>query len=96
MNRLLRTGWLLMLSVAFAAAQEHREYNAVQMRLARGWNTWDVHSVTTQVLLPDGLAIRIGFKHVTQLFSSTVMGFCQQSPAQDEKGRGKKGKLHAC
>ena len=32
-------------------------------RLARGWNTWDVHSVTTHVLLPEGLAIHIGLEH---------------------------------
>jgi hypothetical protein len=30
--------------------------------LAQGWNTWDVHSVITQVLLPDGLAIHIGMQ----------------------------------
>lgn len=41
------------------------QYRAVQQRLARGWNTWDVHSVTTQVLLPDGLAIQLGLEHNT-------------------------------
>ena len=44
------------------AQQRSPEYAAVQSRLARGWNTWDTHSVTTHVLLPDGLAIRIGIK----------------------------------
>src|SRR5262249_34478175 len=29
--------------------------------LARGWNTWDTHSVLRHVLLPDGLAITLGF-----------------------------------
>jgi putative isomerase len=43
------------------------EYDAVQKRLARGWNTWDVHSVTTQVLLPEGLAIHVGMKHNSTL-----------------------------
>jgi len=38
------------------------EYTKVQERLAQGWNTWDVHSVATQVLLPDGLAIHVGMK----------------------------------
>jgi len=37
----------------------------VQQSLARGWNTWDVHSVTTQVLLPEGVAIHVGMKHNT-------------------------------
>ena len=44
-------------------SQISAEYKAVQQRLARGWNTWDVHSVTTQVLLPDGLAIHVGVEH---------------------------------
>jgi putative isomerase len=39
------------------------QYQQVQRRLAQGWNTWDVHSVTTQVLLPEGLAIHAGFLH---------------------------------
>lgn len=41
------------------------EYKAVQTRLARGWNTWDVNSVATHVLLPQGLAIHVGLKHNT-------------------------------
>jgi len=41
------------------------QYEQVQQRLARGWNTWDVHSVTTHVLLPDGLAIHMAMKHNT-------------------------------
>jgi hypothetical protein len=41
------------------------EYMAVQHRLAQGWNTWDVNSVTTQVLLPRGLAIHLAMKHNT-------------------------------
>ncbi|QNI32096.1 hypothetical protein H7849_24380 [Alloacidobacterium dinghuense] len=35
----------------------------MQNQLARGWNTWDTHSVMTQVLLPEGLAVQIGIKH---------------------------------
>lgn len=38
-------------------------YKQVQRRLARGWNTWDLNSVTTQVLLPEGLTIHLGLKH---------------------------------
>jgi hypothetical protein len=37
------------------------EYAQVQQRLSRGWNTWDTQSVTTHVLLPEGLAVRVGF-----------------------------------
>jgi len=40
---------------------ESSDYARLQQRLRRGWNTWDVQSVTTQVLLPQGLAVRVGF-----------------------------------
>ncbi len=49
------------------AEPESANYNELQQRLARGWNTWDVHSITTHVLLPEGLAIHIGIKHNTTL-----------------------------
>jgi putative isomerase len=49
-------------------------YQQVQKRLATGWNTWDVHSVTTQVLLPDGLAIHVGLKHNSTLYSDAFLG----------------------
>ena len=48
-----------------APAPASPRYRALQQRLAQGWNTWDVHSVTTQVLLPEGLAIHMGLKHNT-------------------------------
>ena len=38
------------------------EYKALQARLGRGWNTWDVNSVATQVLLPEGLAVHVSEK----------------------------------
>ena len=38
------------------------EYAHVQARLATGWNTWDVHSMTRHVLLPQGLCVSLGFK----------------------------------
>lgn len=44
-------------------------YRQLQTGLAQGWNTWDVHSVTTHVLLPEGLAINVGVKH-----NATVRG----------------------
>ncbi len=43
------------------------QYDALQKRLGSGWNTWDVHSVTTHVLLPAGLAIRVGIHQKTAL-----------------------------
>ena len=50
------------------------EYQRTQERLARGWNTWDVHSVATQVLLPEGLAIHVGMKHNSTLNGDAFLG----------------------
>ena len=59
-------GWILPIAVP-AVEPRSPEYEAAQQHLARGWNTWDVHSVAAQVLLPDGFTIRIGLKHNTAL-----------------------------
>jgi putative isomerase len=58
---------------------ESPNYLQVQRRLAQGWNTWDVQSVITQVLLPDGLAIHIGLQQKTaggpaQFLDNAVIG----------------------
>jgi putative isomerase len=47
------------------ADEPSANYRQLQHRLAQGWNTWDVNSVATEVLLPDGLAIHAGLKHNT-------------------------------
>jgi putative isomerase len=57
-----------------ALAPASSEYTQLQQGLATGWNTWDVHSVTTQVLLPDGLAIHVGLKHNSTLFQDAYLG----------------------
>jgi hypothetical protein len=49
------------------------EYKHVQRRLAEGWNTWDVNSVLTQVLLPEGLAIHIGLKNNSARSGNTFL-----------------------
>lgn len=36
-------------------------YRELQRKLAQGWNTWDVNSMTTYVLLPGGLGVHVGF-----------------------------------
>jgi putative isomerase len=48
-------------------------YAQVQQRLAQGWNTWDVDSVTTQVLLPEGVAIHVGMKHNSTGFGDAYL-----------------------
>ena len=68
--------WILAVAIASClAAQTPRsaEYDALQNRLARGWNTWDVHSVAAQVLLPEGFTIRVGLKHNTSLNSDAFL-----------------------
>ncbi len=49
------------------------QYAQVQKHLAQGWNTWDVNSVATQVLLPEGLAIHVGLKHNTTLNGDALL-----------------------
>jgi putative isomerase len=49
------------------APPESALYREVEDCLARGWNTWDVNSVMTQVLMPEGLAIHVGLKHNSTL-----------------------------
>src|ERR1700738_3714917 len=56
------------------AGPHSAEYAKVQARLARGWNTWDVHSVATQVLLPEGFAIHVGMKHNSTLNGDAFLG----------------------
>ena len=46
------------------------EYAKVQKRLAHGWNTWDTHSVLSQVLLPQGLSISIGILNDSSIWQS--------------------------
>lgn len=52
---------------AATARQTSPEYAQVQQRLSRGWNTWDVQSVTTHVLLPEGLSVRVGIEKKTRI-----------------------------
>lgn len=68
--------WIAVLALCPAlAAQAPRspDYDALQHRLAKGWNTWDVHSVAAQVLLPEGVTIRVGLKHNSTLTSDAFL-----------------------
>jgi putative isomerase len=79
---------LLTIQSAPASSQPRSpEYSQLQKQLARGWNTWDTHSVITQVLLPEGLALRIEMKHQStegsdDFLSSALIG--RQGP-HDER-----------
>lgn len=70
------SGWIAALLLPLAVAGQpprSPEYSAVQASLCRGWNTWDVHSVATQVLLPQGFAIRVGLVHNSTLNSDAFL-----------------------
>jgi hypothetical protein len=57
-------GTVLSLSTLLAAAQPNApQYVQMQQEMARGWNTWNTRSVTSLVLLPQGLSINLGIKH---------------------------------
>jgi hypothetical protein len=63
----------LLFAASLSAQPRSPEYEAVQRRLARGWNTWDVHSVAAQVLMPEGFTVRVGLKHNTSLNADTFL-----------------------
>lgn len=63
---------LITVALAFPQARSP-EYSQVQQRLAHGWNTWDTNSMTTHVLLPEGLAIHLGFKHNATVFGDEFL-----------------------
>lgn len=44
-----------------SAKEADVQYRDLQRALAQGWSTWDVNSMTTSVLLPEGLGIHVGF-----------------------------------
>jgi hypothetical protein len=48
-------------------------YRQLQRKLAQGWNTWDTNSLTTHVLLPEGLAIHVAFKHNSTLYGDDFL-----------------------
>lgn len=38
------------------------EYEGLQRKLARGWNTWNTRSVLSHVLLPEGFSLNLGLR----------------------------------
>jgi hypothetical protein len=59
MAGLLGSGWA---TGQDAPAVRSAEYGNVQSDLQQGWNTWDNETVMGEVLLPQGLEIRVGIK----------------------------------
>src|ERR1700693_4939277 len=50
-----------------------QHYTQVQEGLQRGWNTWNTNTVTSEVLLPEGLEIRLGIKQNSTLNSNAFL-----------------------
>jgi hypothetical protein len=50
--------------------QRPTEYEVVQERLSRGWNTWNTRSVLSWSRLPEGFGINLAFKQVRWLDES--------------------------
>lgn len=63
----------LPVNTAGAPAQRSAEHALVQQRLQRGWNTWDTNTIAGEVLLPEGLEIRLGLKHNTTLNADSFL-----------------------
>jgi hypothetical protein len=73
----LWAGTLLLPSAAAAQETRSPEYDAVQHRLAQGWNTWDVYSVASQALLPEGFTLRVGLRHNSALNADAFLSDVQ-------------------
>jgi hypothetical protein len=52
-------------SATAPTAYERAEYLQVKHRLAKGWGSWDSRNILSQVLLPEGLSVQVGFKQTT-------------------------------
>ena len=63
----------LPVNTAGAPAPRSAAYAHVQQRLQRGWNTWDTNTIAGEVLLPEGLEIRLGLKHNTTLNADSFL-----------------------
>jgi len=63
-KQILLLSFILMMFHAFSQqlAWERAEYSQLKQEICTGWNTWNSRSVLQQVLLPEGLAINLGFK----------------------------------
>ena len=53
--------------LAGAPAPRSAEYKAAQDHLQQGWNTWDTNTIAGEVLLPEGLEIRLSLKQNSTL-----------------------------
>ncbi|MBN1399651.1 MAG: hypothetical protein JXA74_02370 [Anaerolineae bacterium] len=65
-----------------------REYEALQRRLAQGWNTWNTRSVLSHVHLPDGFALNLGLKEYmhSRYLAEALVGRKEQDEEQIHPG----------
>jgi len=64
LNKLFITSVMVAFGISSQAQYQPNPYSAeytkLEERLAKGWNTWYPHSMTTQAHMPDGFAISLG------------------------------------
>src|SRR3954466_14595720 len=65
-----------MWSMATSSPDPAQTYATVQKRLTRGWNTFNVYSVLSHVLLPHGFSINFGIKEYREggFLASALIG----------------------
>lgn len=64
MNRFFFNVFLtaFLLSSAVSAQTTSSRYQNLQQKIASGWNTWSYGSMLSQVLLPEGLTLKVNFR----------------------------------
>lgn len=62
LKKLLLSSLIFLIADCTVAQQYSESYRNIQSRLAKGWNTWSYGSMTSHVLLPEGLALNVNFR----------------------------------
>lgn len=78
-------------AMAGAPAARSPEYIRVQNRLQQGWNTWDTNTIAGEVLLPEGLEVRLSLKHNTTLNGNSFLPMMLIGRAGPNEARVKPG-----
>jgi putative isomerase len=90
MRHLVSSAMLAVLTLSCAVAPPSQRtpvtaMEVLQRRLAVGWNTWNTHSLTSHVLLPERLEVNVGF--IDEYNSNYVTDFSgRHGPQYGEHG----------
>jgi putative isomerase len=63
-------------------------YQDLQKKIAHGWNTWNVRSVTSHVFLPEGFALNLALKEYKagRYLKEALIGRLQGDPGHEYRG----------